>query len=200
MEPLGAAPGGPETPLDDDGAVVRLWRGWAPPARVAALEAAFADAEWEQRWIRGRPAPRLNATYGAAGLVHRYSGTATAAAPWEDAPADRAAGAARELAREISPLAGAELNLCLANLYRDGDDRISAHSDAGGGPVASLSLGARRAFVLRRKRQPGRVVRLELGPGDLCLMLGRCQELYTHEVPRQAGAGSRVSLTFRALQ
>ncbi|KAK6095167.1 hypothetical protein MT418_004619 [Batrachochytrium dendrobatidis] len=59
--------------------------------------------------------------------------------------------------RHISHLLGHELNHVLIQLYRDGKDYISEHSDktldvVAGTSIVNLSLGAERTMVLRSKR------------------------------------------------
>ena len=68
-------------------------------------------------------------------------------------------------------------NSCLANLYRDGTDSMGFHSDdepeLGPEPtIASISLGARRRFVLRHRATRERWT-WELGAGDLLVMRAR---------------------------
>ena len=63
--------------------------------------------------------------------------------------------------------------------------------------IASISLGARRRFVLRH-----RVTReqwtWELGGGDLLVMRDESQRDYAHAVPKTARPiGPRMNLTFR---
>jgi alkylated DNA repair dioxygenase AlkB len=71
---------------------------------------------------------------------------------------------------------GAEYNSVLVNLYRDGNDSVSWHSDNeeinGSEPtIASVSLGATRRFDLRHK-ESGETVRVDLEDGSLLVMSG----------------------------
>lgn len=90
---------------------------------------------------------------------------------------------------------------CGANLYRDGRDSVAWHGDRVGRDrltslVAIVSVGAPRRFLLRPKGGgPSR--RYELGPGDLLVMGGTSQRTWEHTVPKAAGVGPRISLTFR---
>src|SRR5690606_23089936 len=89
--------------------------------------------------------------------------------------------------------------------YRDGRDAMGWHSDdepeLGPEPlIASLSLGAVRRFVLRRRDDPARKLALELGPGSLLLMGGSTQRYWKHALPRTARpVGARINLTFRQI-
>ena len=81
------------------------------------------------------------------------------------------------LRRRVEEASEHPLNTVLLNLYRDGNDSVSWHSDDdyphGGHPaVASLSLGAARRFRIAEKRGTGRYD-LELTSGGLLVMEGR---------------------------
>lgn len=96
---------------------------------------------------------------------------------------------------------------CLLNYYRSGADSIAAHSDKEAlGPanaVVTISLGASRSFVFKNKIKGdnGRysTIKTLLHNGDLVLMAGRCQELWTHSIPREECDESRISLTYRLI-
>ena len=108
----------------------------------------------------------------------------------------------------------------VANLYRDGSDRVGAHADrlTSLGPdavIAGVSLGRARVFRLKTRwpRNPDGsddcALDVPLPHNSVCVMLPGCQELWTHEILRDGAAGggekgagrharaSRVSLTFR---
>ena len=96
---------------------------------------------------------------------------------------------------------------CLLNFYRNGHDKIDPHSDREAlGPmnaVVTISLGGTRKFVFKSvtKGANGRYLKIEtnLNNGDLVLMAGRCQELWTHSIPRQDTDNARISLTYRLI-
>ena len=88
------------------------------------------------------------------------------------------------------------------NLYRDGHDSVAWHGDRNRHThrnplVATVSLGARRRFLLRPVG--GRVAHeLHPGHGDLVVMGGACQHEWEHTVPKDAQAvGPRMSITLR---
>ena len=92
---------------------------------------------------------------------------------------------------------------CLLNYYEDGQQRIGWHADreeiGRSTPIASVSLGATRTFLLRHKLH-GMSDRatVEMESGDVLYMENVCQVEYLHSVPRQADvAGGRINLTFR---
>jgi len=141
--------------------------------------------------------PRLSAWIGDEDAVYRYSGTRFVPRPWTPellALRDRVAAAC-----------GVPFNSVLANLYRDGADRMGWHSDdepeLGPRPViASVSLGAERTFRFRAKAG-GETVAIELPHGSLLTMAGDTQRLYRHELPaRKRVTGPRINLTFRWIQ
>lgn len=97
---------------------------------------------------------------------------------------------------------------CLLNHYRDGTDTIAPHSDKEAlGPanaVVTISLGATRKFEFKHKTKGpnGRypTIKTVLNNGDLVLMVGTCQEHWTHSIPREPSvSASRISLTYRLI-
>jgi alkylated DNA repair dioxygenase AlkB len=97
---------------------------------------------------------------------------------------------------------GAEYNSVLVNLYRDGNDSVSWHSDNeeinGSEPtIASVSLGATRRFDLRHK-ESGETVRVDLEDGSLLVMSGLSQLCWVHQIAKtKTKVGPRINLTFR---
>ena len=97
---------------------------------------------------------------------------------------------------------GAQYNSVLVNLYRDGSDSVSWHSDNeavnGSEPtIASVSLGATRRFDLRHK-ESGETVRVDLEDGSLLVMSGLSQHCWVHQIAKtKTKVGPRINLTFR---
>jgi alkylated DNA repair dioxygenase AlkB len=170
--------------------------GWLDGDAAAALFAtALAGVAWEDPVLRvaGRalPMPRRVGFYGP--FAYAYSGVVH--------PARALPGWLDELRVSVAGTAGQPFNTVLANLYRDGADSVSWHSDDdyahGGHPaVASLSLGAARRFRISHRRRDARYT-VELTSGGLLVMTGRSQEDYRHALPKCAAAGPRINLTFR---
>jgi len=121
-------------------------------------------------------------------------------------------------------------NFCLVNYYASGADSISYHSDderfLGALPaIASLSLGAKRDFLMKHKpsapatstststssdtraevkkqaaTEEAKPLKLPLASGDMVLMRGRTQSMWLHSVPKRKGGESdlgRINITFR---
>lgn len=96
-------------------------------------------------------------------------------------------------------------NSILVNVYRDGNDYISAHSDnenlSIGAGVCSFSIGATRKFVIRSKATREIKHTLNIENGMLMLMSGDFQKEFTHEIIKQKNIKEeRISFTFRRHQ
>jgi alkylated DNA repair dioxygenase AlkB len=108
----------------------------------------------------------------------------------------------QEVMDQCSLASGAEYNSVLVNLYRDGNDSVSWHSDNeeinGSEPtIASVSLGATRRFDLRHK-ESGKTVRVDLEDGSLLVMSGLSQHCWVHQIAKtKTKVGPRINLTFR---
>lgn len=106
------------------------------------------------------------------------------------------------------------------NYYASGDDSISYHSDderfLGSMPnIASLTLGARRDFLMKHKPVAGDTItsgsgsssgkqdkplKLPLGSGDMVIMRGETQSNWLHSIPKRKGGESgsgRINVTLR---
>jgi alkylated DNA repair dioxygenase AlkB len=169
--------------------------GWVAD-HAMLLDRLTAEIAWEQHEItlfgRTVPTPRLTAWFGDA--AYAYSGVVNQPKPWPDVLA--------ALRERLTSELGVGFNSCLANLYRDGSDSMGFHSDdepeLGPEPtIASVSLGARRRFVLRDRATRQRWT-WDLGAGDLLVMRDESQRDYAHAVPKTTRpVGARMNLTFR---
>lgn len=188
-------------PIDLPGADLRFAPGWLPATEADALFAALhAEAGWDVHRIRlfGREvdSPRLSRWIGDPGAVYTYSRTRFEPQPWPEVLL-----AVRARLRDTL---GIDFNSVLANLYRDGRDRMGWHSDdepeLGPRPIiASLSLGATRRFAFK-PRGGGERRALELPHGSLLVMAGDTQTGYRHALPGTARpVGARINLTFRRI-
>jgi alkylated DNA repair dioxygenase AlkB len=143
-----------------------------------------------------RPVRRRSFAYGEPGARYRYSGLDRDAAPW---PAPLVPVVER-LRAELA----VRFDFGLCNLYPDGEAQLGRHADderdiAPGSPIAGLSLGATRDFVLYARRGP-RVAARALEHGSLLVMWGSTQRHFEHAVPRRLRVTEpRVSITFRVL-
>ena len=180
---------------------ITLQEGFVAPERCKQLMAGLQQSvAWTQGEIvifgKVTPLPRLTAWYGDEGAGYEYSGIRNEPLEWT-----------AELARlrdEVGEAAGVSFNSVLLNLYRDGSDSVSWHSDdepeLGPDPtIASVSLGATRRFKLRHKATRETVVR-DLEDGSLLLMSGNSQRLWEHCITKtRRPVGKRINLTFRVV-
>src|SRR5262249_16595161 len=92
---------------------------------------------------------RQIAWYGDSSFTYVYSGTPKQALPWTPELLEL-----RAVAQEISE---ATFNSCLLNLYHNGEEGLSWHSDnedtlVKNGTITSLSLGAERRFAFKHRK------------------------------------------------
>lgn len=127
---------------------------------------------------------------------YRYSGSQTSVINIENYPF------LQEILENVNTKLQSEYNGILINLYENGENYISAHSDdekdlAPIG-VASIAFGAIRTFRIRDKVSKKIICDVLHQPGDLLLMAGDFQKEFTHEIPIQKKIKiPRISLTFR---
>ncbi len=140
--------------------------------------------------------PRLQAWYGEPQYTYTYSGLALSPQPLTPCLS--------ALKAKVEHFTGITFNSLLANLYRDGNDSVSWHSDdepeLGDCPViASLSFGETRNFQLKHKIK-GDKLNIDLTAGSLLLMSGTTQHFWSHCVPKTKRVKSpRINLTFRQI-
>jgi alkylated DNA repair dioxygenase AlkB len=141
--------------------------------------------------------PRLSAWYGATEARYRYSGLQLEPLPWHPL--------LFELKTKLEEQLQQSFNSVLANAYRCGRDSMGWHADdepeLGPRPlVASISLGAERRFLVRKKGDT-RTATFRLENGSLLVMKRGCQEVHQHSVPKtRKEIGLRVNLTFRQIE
>lgn len=172
-------------------------------APAAVLDRLIREVPWRSEsivlWGKKTRQPRLIAWYGDPGRAYAYSGLRLDPLPWSPLLLG--------LKRRVSRAAGASFNSVLLNYYRDQNDSMGMHSDdepeLGAQPViASLSLGERRAFVLKPRRDRSlKPVRVPLTSGSLLVMRGDTQRNWKHGIEKQRQpCGPRVNLTFRQIR
>lgn len=95
-------------------------------------------------------------------------------------------------------------NSCLLNLYHNGDEGMSWHSDdektlLKNGAIASYSFGADRIFSFKHK-MTGEKVSITLENGSLLVMKGETQSYWLHQLPKSKKIRTaRINLTFRTI-
>lgn len=158
------------------------------------------NIEWKQETMQmyGREVkfPRLTAWYGDNDKPYSFSGITLNPHPWNQD--------LQKIKNDIEPKSGVTFNSVLLNLYRDGSDSISWHTDAekelGNNPViASVNFGATRVFQLRHKYTKERID-IQLTHGSLLVMKGELQHFWQHQIPKSKKVlDSRINLTFRVI-
>lgn len=185
-------------------ASVRIWRGWLDAVAAQSLyNHLLTSLQWEQPTLtiagKKHPIPRLQAWYGDAEAVYRYSGTTFVPTAWTPELS--------HLRHSLENLCGARFNSVLANWYRNGSDSMGFHADdepeLGRHPlIASLTLGGARRFVLKPYRGlNAESCSINLGNGDLLVMSGETQHYWRHGVPKTTKVvAPRINLTFRHIE
>lgn len=138
---------------------------------------------------------RKVAWYGDDNYSYTYSNTTKHSLPWTPE--------LTELKELTEKLTGARFNSCLLNLYHNGGEGMSWHSDdekslGKDTAIASLSFGAERKFVLKH-RLSKESVPIVLESGSLLVMKGTTQTNWLHSLPKSKKVLTpRVNLTFRS--
>jgi alkylated DNA repair dioxygenase AlkB len=107
---------------------------------------------------------------------------------------------------KISARFGGDYNSALLNRYANEQDSVSWHSDDeaemdSDHPIASLSVGAAREFLVRPVTSKKEIQSYVLTSGSLLVMPPGFQQRYQHCVPKsRTPCASRVNLTFRRMK
>ena len=166
------------------------------------LKKLIANLPWESMMIKmfgkNTKIPRLQCWIGDEGCDYKYSGKKLNRQNWtKDLAMIR-----EKISRELK----IDFNSVLVNYYRDGKDSMGWHSDdekeLGHNPViASVSLGAERAFHLKHKKIKTLKHKLNLQNGSLLLMKNETQHHWLHQIPKtKKPLGKRINLTFRLIK
>lgn len=186
--------------IDQDGIVVNYG---------VVLDASTADAyyntlleqiQWKHDTVKimGKEitTKRAVAWYGQKPYQYKYSGITKTASLFTTE--------LLEIKNVVEQYTGVAYNACLLNLYHDGNEGMSWHSDderelAPSSSIASLSLGASRKFAFRHKIL-GHKIAILLEHGMLIEMKGTLQKFWQHALPISKKVLSpRINLTFRQL-
>ncbi len=175
-----------------------------PTVRALLFENCLNHLPWQRPIIMGSPLNREACwlTSGSCTCPYTYGRTswpAIAMPPWMS-----------KATHTVAALCGVQPvpNSCNLNLYRNGGDAVGWHSDnealfdAVRTPttIISLTLGSCRYFDFAPANDQNKVVRLELGDGDLLTMEGLFQKNYIHRVPAQPNEqGLRINITWRSV-
>ena len=139
---------------------------------------------------------RKAAWYGNSNYAYTYSNTTKEALIWTKE--------LLELKKIVEEITETKFNSCLLNLYHDGNEGMSWHSDdekslGKNSTIASLSLGAERKFALKH-RWTKESVSVMLENGSLLVMKGTTQTNWLHSLPKTKKINKpRINLTFRTM-
>ena len=199
------------------------WVDYAP-GWLSGADQLFDDvlqtAQWRQRevWMYERTVrePRLTAGWAVGSGSRTWSRADTAAAMRglphggptaeadDPAPLTELPQAVPDICAALSTRYGVHFDSVWVNLYRNGQDGVAWHGDRNArvltNPlVATVSLGARRRFLLRPAASTTTTTHtFQPGHGDLIVMGGACQHDWQHCVPKTARpVGPRMSVTIR---
>ena len=134
--------------------------------------------------------------YGDKPFKYTYSNTTKQALPWIDE--------LLELKSIVEETSGETFNSCLLNLYHNGSEGMTWHSDAEkdlkkNAAIASLSFGAERKFSFKHKTSK-ETTSLILQHGSLLVMKNETQSHWLHCLPTTTKIYlPRVNLTFRTI-
>lgn len=188
--------------LDIGGPAVKYMPNYLSSGESDALFLALLNLSgWRQDSIsifgRIHPLPRLHRWFAESNESYRWSGIHMQPEPFPIY--------LRELLVQVSKEANARFNTALGNLYRNEKDSVAWHSDdepdLGPNPtIASISLGAARKFLMRKKNDHKQSRAFNLTHGSLLVMSGSTQVEWEHCIPKAAtSVDARINLTFRAI-
>lgn len=186
--------------LPKDGEVLYFPNLYTEEQSKMFMDILTQKVRWQQDKIKmfGKEhnIPRLTSWYGDGGLPYYYSGIKML-----PNKVDFEELSLIKLAVELQT--DSRFNSVLLNLYRDGKDSVSWHSDdekeLGTNPtIASLTFGSTRVFKFRHKEDNKLQREIELTAGSLVIMKGDTQHMWEHSVPKTSKEiGPRINLTFR---
>src|SRR5579864_6080023 len=156
-----------------------LVESFLTPAEAQALLASVQSLPWTRGRFMGRPVPREEVWMGP--YPYKFSGRTLVPAPWT--PEIEAVRV------QIGEQYGSDYNSVLLNRYVNEQDSVSWHSDGelemdSDHPIASLSLGAAREFLVRPVTSKKEVQSHLLTSGSLLVMPAGFQQRYQHCVPK----------------
>ncbi|GKZ31297.1 hypothetical protein AbraIFM66950_011657 [Aspergillus brasiliensis] len=183
-----------------------------------AFEKIREEVQWQKMYHLSGQVPRLVAVQGKAlddGSIPIYRHPAD-----ESPPLQPFTATVNKIRAIVERILGHPLNHALIQLYRDGQDRISEHSDktldiVRGSSICNVSLGAQRVMVLRTKgaaegEDSGRQTQRIPMPHESLFILGeKTNRRWLHGIrpdkrpdtektmEERAYEGQRISLTFR---
>jgi len=175
-----------------------------PSSEAQTLFASLQAWPWTRGKFMGRAVPREEIWIGP--YAYKFSGRTLEPALWTSE--------IEAIRNKIQAQYGGDYNSVLLNRYADAQDSVAWHSDDepemdSTHPIASLSLGAPRALLVRpitnkmanKMANKNALQTYLLTSGSLLLMPAGFQQKYQHCIPKsQTPCGVRVNLTFRRMK
>lgn len=144
--------------------------------------------------------PRLTLFMAEAGICYEYSGRDNVGKGWHPAVLEIKRKAEQALIE--CGLDATTFNCVQFNRYEGNRHTLGFHADnepdlVVGAPIASISFGATRNFVIKDKENDDNRWVVPLADGSFMCMGGSMQQRYLHAVPAGGTGGVRLNLTFR---
>jgi alkylated DNA repair dioxygenase AlkB len=165
-------------------------------SEAEALLASLQSLHWTRGKFMGSAVPRQEVWIGP--YAYKFSGRTLEARAWTPK--------VEAIRHRIHARYGGNYNSVLLNRYANERDSVSWHSDDepemdSEQPIASLSLGASRTFLIRAIANKKAIETHVLISGSLLVMPPGFQQLYQHCVPKsKTPCGPRINLTFRRMK
>ncbi len=190
----------PQSIINKDGNVFYYGRIFEKENADIYLDKLLHRIEWKNDVVMlfGKKiiTKRKTAWYGDKEFSYTYSGITRLAIGWTKE--------LLQLKTYVENIINEDFNTCLLNLYNDGTEGMSWHSDnekdlKQNGVIASVSFGAERYFSLKHKMTKEKH-RILLEHGSLLTMNGQTQNHWLHSIPKTALVSTkRINLTFRTI-
>ena len=188
----------PSSVLPFDGEAIYYGKIFNENESAFYLDQLLQTIEWKQDEIilfgKRIITSRKVAWYGENQIDYTYSNVTKTAMPFTSELLN--------LKAITEQYTGGKYNTCLLNLYHNGNEGMSWHSDdekmiVENSSIASLSFGAQRVFKFKHKKN-NTIFKLILENGSLLDMKGETQKHWLHALPKSKSIQSiRINLTFR---
>ncbi|MCB1141193.1 MAG: alpha-ketoglutarate-dependent dioxygenase AlkB [Leptospiraceae bacterium] len=184
--------------LPADGCVIYYGKIFSDPISELYLKKLLESLPWQKDRLklynREIITDRKSVWMGEDSFTYTYSGYSRTAIPFTEEII--------KIKKLIEHKTNIHFNSCLCNLYHDGREGMSFHSDdekelGKNTSIASVSFGAERKFVFKHKITAEKISIL-LERGSLLLMKDETQSFWLHSLPKASKVIiPRINLTFR---
>jgi len=195
------------TVIDSEGAQVLIYKNWLQTVFPNKnLLTKLKSLEWlnEKTPFGDDTKSRKIYAIGNKGLVHKYSSQVLELTGWDKCPElKEIMDSVNKLMKTITKQDDI-FNSCLLNRYETGDNYLGYHSDKEAlgynNLVCAISVGATRDMLFKHIKT-GELKKITLEDGDMQLMMGKCQKLWKHSIPKRKNVNEeRISITFRCIR